>query len=40
MSWYLILPFEVKQCKNCKAYNLIGADKCSDCGAEMEANNE
>ena len=36
MGDYLIIPFEVKSCEKCGAYNLIGADKCSDCGAKME----
>ena len=36
MNWYLIIPLDVKECEKCGEYNLVGADKCSECGAKME----
>lgn len=39
MNWYLIIPLDVRECEKCGAYNLVGDDKCSECGAKMEAKN-
>ena len=36
MGDYLIIPFEVKQCGKCGAYNLMGEDRCIECGEKME----